>query len=300
VTPTLAEPDATRERPAAPPDRFFAALERCPLALDAGMGTRLLARGLDLRRDDPCLWNLDRPEDVLAIHRLDAAAGARGLLTNTFGANRAGLARFGRREAMEAVNRAAVGLARLAAGGRGFVLGVIGPSTSNDSAAAGEQAEVLIDCGVDAILLETFRLDAALAALAEVRRARRGPSVPLMASLWRWPDGIEEAARRLVDSGAAVVGLNCRPGISGVAPIVRRIAAAVACPLLVKPGIDPGDPDDDATPAAFAAAVPGLIARNVRLIGGCCGTTDAHVAAIAAACDCNPHPDTDPAGGTTP
>jgi 5-methyltetrahydrofolate--homocysteine methyltransferase len=71
-------------------------MARQVLVLDAGMGTRLLGRGLDLRRDDPRLWNLDRPDEVLAAHRLDAGAGSNACLTNTFGANRAWLSRLGR------------------------------------------------------------------------------------------------------------------------------------------------------------------------------------------------------------
>ena len=72
--------------------------------------------------------------------------------------------------------------------------------------------------------------------------------------------------------------------MSQATSLVRRLANAVACPLLVKPGADTGDPAGGATPAAFAAAVPGLLEHNVRLIGGCCGTTEAHIAALAAAC----------------
>ena len=66
-----------------------------PLVLDAGMGTRLMARGLNPRLDDPALWNLSRPGDVLAIHCRDVAAGSGAILTNTFGANRFWLRKFG-------------------------------------------------------------------------------------------------------------------------------------------------------------------------------------------------------------
>ena len=188
----------------------------------------------------------------------------------------------------------------MAAGPRAFVVGDIGPSTADDPGAAGDQAAILIESGVDALVLETFQLEAAVAALAEVRMVQGSPPVPLIASLWRWPDAVEDAARRLVDAGAAVVGLNCRPGVTRVLPLVRRLAAALACPLLVKPGVDASDPDRDATPAAFAAAVPGLLEHNVRLIGGCCGTTEAHVAAIAAACDRVRQPDSERPRGTAP
>jgi homocysteine S-methyltransferase len=268
------------------------------------MGTRLCLGGrLDLRVDDPCLWNLDHPEQVLEIHRRDAAAGSRVLFTNTFGANRSWLARFRRRGELEAINRAAVDLARRAAGPSNDIVGDIGPSTSEEPGAAGEQAAVLVDSGVDALILETFLLEDAIAALREIRGRTITPAVPLIASLWRWPDAVEDAARRLVDAGADVVGLNCRPAMSRALAVVRRLAGAVACPLLVKPGVAPGDPEHDSTPSAFAAAVPGLIGYNVRLIGGCCGTTEAHVAALAAACAVPRNPEnpdaTEPGGPAT-
>ena len=82
------------------------------------MGTRLMALGLDPRSDDPALWNLSRPDDVLAIHRRDVAAGAGAILTNTFGANRFWLRKFGQDGAVESINRRAVRLARRAAGPR--------------------------------------------------------------------------------------------------------------------------------------------------------------------------------------
>src|SRR3954470_1098837 len=103
--------------------RFRAALARGPLLLDAALGTRLIARGLDPARDDPALWNLDRPDDVLDLHRRDVAAGADALLTNTFGATRLTLARLGRSDAVVEINRRAVALARQAAGPDRFVLG---------------------------------------------------------------------------------------------------------------------------------------------------------------------------------
>jgi methionine synthase I (cobalamin-dependent) len=282
------------------PDRFLAALDRGPLVVDAGMGTRLCARGLDLRRGDPCLWNLDGPEEVLDIHRRDAAAGGRVFFTNTFGANRAWLTRYGRRGDMEPINRAGVGLARLAAGPSGFVAGDIGPSTGDDPGAAGEQAAVLLDSGVDALVFETFRIETALAALREARLQIGTLPIPLIASLWQWPEDAEDAARRLLDAGAAVIGLNCRPAIGAAASLARRLAAAVACPLLVKPGIDASDPECDSTPAAFTAAVPVLVEHNVRLIGGCCGTTEAHVAALASACDRYRCPENGPTRGAAP
>lgn len=294
MTSTIAEATTPQRAPAgapavvaalpSPSARFLAEIARGPLALDAGMGTRLLARGLDPRRDDPSLWNLDHPDDVLRIHHRDADAGARALLTNTFGANRSWLARFARSREAGSINRAAVALARRAAGPSGFVIGDIGPSAAGDAGAAREQAAFLVRAGVDALILETFRLEPALDVLRGLHVDRVSPRVPVIVSLWQWPDAVEGAASLLAQAGADVLGLNCRPALYDILPMVRRIAGAVACPLLVKPGIAPGDDPGRSTPSAFADAVPALIGRNVRLIGGCCGTTEDHVAAIARAC----------------
>ena len=94
------------------------------------MGTRLMALGLDPASDDPALWNLSRPDDVLAIHRRDVAAGAGAILTNTFGANRFWLARFGRQRRRRVDQSPGVRLARRAAGPGRFVVGDIGPTAA--------------------------------------------------------------------------------------------------------------------------------------------------------------------------
>src|SRR3954468_20002465 len=141
--------------------RLWAALQQGPVILDAAMGTRLQARGLDFRSDDPSLWNLTYPEEILALHRRDVSAGSRVLFTHTFGANRPWLARYGRSEAIEAINRRAVALARRAAGPGGFVAGDIGPSAAEQTGAAAEQAAILVDAGVDALVFETYRAETA-------------------------------------------------------------------------------------------------------------------------------------------
>src|SRR3954453_4253877 len=86
-------------------DRLRAAMARGPLVLDAAMGTRLIARGLDLLGDDPALWNLSHPGVVRELHARDVAAGSDAVVTNTFGANRIWLARYGRAKDVAEINR---------------------------------------------------------------------------------------------------------------------------------------------------------------------------------------------------
>jgi methionine synthase I (cobalamin-dependent) len=270
------------------PHPLAAELARGPLVMDSAMGTRLLHRGLDLRFDDPCLWNLSHPLEVLDIHRRDVQAGAQVLVTNTFGANRSWLAsdRFGLQggrpaRAIREINRRAVDLAREAAGRGRFVAGCIGPTAALEAGAAAEQAEILLDAGVDALLLETYRAPAAARVLHEVR-ARTGSRALCLASLWEWPEPTDAPAAQLLALGADVLGMNCQIGIDRALAFADRLGREIRCPILVKPGASPTDPRSD--PAAFAAAVPALLARGVRLLGGCCGTTEHHVAAFAAAC----------------
>jgi len=245
------------------------------------MGTRLVALGLDLRIDDPALWNLTHPEHVLEQHRRDVSSGSAAVLTNTFGANRFWLARFGRAGAVESINRRAVDLARLAAGPGRFVLGGVGPTASRLAGAAALQAAILVDASVDALCFETFQAAEIESVLLDLA-ARPAVPIPIFVSLWKWPEPPDSIARRLVELGARALGMNCQAGVDAAVAFAGRMDGVVACPLLVKPGAgEAGRPDG--TPASFAAAVPRLLEHNVRLLGGCCGTNELHIAALRAA-----------------
>ncbi len=241
------------------------------------MGTRLIARGLTLDRDDPCLWNLSHPDDVLDIHRRDVAAGADALLTNTFGANRVWLARFGRAGDVPAILRRAVALAREAAGPDRFVVGCLGPTAIGDPAAYRDAAAVLVAEGVDALILETHTAEDARRGL---ERLRETFELPILVSIvGGWNGENSDSFPR----GASAVGINCEP-LEVVIERLGTLRSAIGgdLPFLSKPGGGlPGEPPT--SPLAFAASVPALRASGVRLFGGCCGTTEAHVAALRSA-----------------
>jgi methionine synthase I (cobalamin-dependent) len=255
------------------------------LILDAAMGTRLVAQGLRLEDDDPCLWNLTHPEAVLAIHHRDVAAGADVLVTNTFGANPAALARQAGRQAdadLAAINRAGVALARRAAGPGRFVVGSIGP-TAADGRAVAAQAALLQAAGVDALLFETHRLDQAEAALEQLGRdepaAEGACTLPRLVSLIAWPDPADAAVRRLTARGAVALGVNCQDGMEPALALAERLRLSTGHPLIVKPAAGrPGGPLE--SPDAFARAVARLKAIAPVLVGGCCGTTETHLAAL--------------------
>jgi methionine synthase I (cobalamin-dependent) len=279
--------DSLSDVPAARPalcqrSEVFADEMRVPLVLDAAMGTRLLERGLNLGSDDPSLWNLHRPEEVADVHRRDVDAGAGAILTNTFGANRIWLDRFGSRDHVVEINRAATRIARSAAGEARLVFGDVGPSAGIELFAVLEQVAALVDAGVDALLFETFRASEALPVIRAIT-AKGTIRVPILVSLWEWPDPPGPVARSLVDAGASVIGMNCRRGIGEALRFANRLAGELDLPLLVKPSA--GVPaNDDESPEGFAALVPELFARNVRFFGGCCGTTEQHTKALALAC----------------
>jgi 5-methyltetrahydrofolate--homocysteine methyltransferase len=265
------------------PNLIAAASDRL-LVMDAGMGTRLLAMGLCLKSDDPALWNIAHPAAVASVHALDVAAGSTVLTTNTFGANRSWLQRYGRGDDLARINHLGVSIAQSSGRGQGgLVVGSIGPTALDQPGALQEQAELLESAGVDALLLETFRGDQAVAALQQLAPlpSRR----PVLVSLYEWPApapalaAIEDLARRLEDLGASVLGVNCVPGMKAALRVIERLARVTQLPLLVKPASLAGEAVE-----SFGAAVPELLALGVRLIGGCCGTDERHVAAIHAAC----------------
>jgi 5-methyltetrahydrofolate--homocysteine methyltransferase len=261
--------------------RLLDALAVRPLLLDGGMGTRLIARGLDLSSDAPVLWNLSHPDEVSEIHRRDVAAGSDAVLSNTFGADTVSLDR--ETWDLSAINRRAVELARDVVGADRFILGSISPRASHSETAYAAQAEALAEAGADALFLETHTPDEALVGLHQLRHC-----FPLPIVVGVFTGMGEDELRELVDRGADVVGMNCRDPSEVQAWAEDRVpvrdASGRRIPFLSEPSAS--HPDyGDVPPAQFAAIIPGLLRRGFRLFGGCCGATEAHVAAMRSALD---------------
>jgi 5-methyltetrahydrofolate--homocysteine methyltransferase len=277
--------------------RFLEALHSGQvLLMDGAMGTELLRAGL---RPGECgvHWNLTQPEKVAAIHRAYVAAGARCLLTNTFQANPAALARHGIGDKLEAINQAGVALARTAAGPDGFVLGDIGPVGETWQTEPVKRVARSLR-GVDALLLETYSDTDALWAVKYACRLVVDEALPIFLSIAyeRTADGVVTAhggqtpevfAQLAPRYGVAALGVNCGRDIDLdlMARIVRRYRETTDLPLFARPNAGtpqrgPGGWIYSETPERMAGRLEQLLEAGVALVGGCCGTTPAHVAAF--------------------
>ncbi|MGH7353456.1 MAG: methionine synthase [Candidatus Rokuibacteriota bacterium] len=292
-------------------DRFRKAFAERVLVLDGAMGTMIQAVGLGA--DDfggPELegcnehLNLTRPDVIRDIHRAYLDAGADCVSTNTFGCAPWVLAEYGLADRLHAITLAAAQIAREAAGDR-FVLGAMGPSTrtitvtqnvtfDKVSTGYGAQARALIEGGVDALLLETqqdtLNLKAAGIGVREAMRATRR-DVPLMVSATIEPTGTMLAGQAvdalyvsLQHLGIFSIGLNCATGPEFMTDHLRSLSALATCFVSVYPNA--GLPDEQGqygeTPQSLAFKLRRFLDEGwLNLVGGCCGTTPAHIRAIA-------------------
>jgi methionine synthase I (cobalamin-dependent) len=272
-----------------------------PVVTDGAWGTQLQAQGLS-GGACPDQWNLTHADVVERIPRAYAAAGSQIVLTNTFRANRVSLASYGLADQVVEINRRGVEISRAGAGTHVRVFASIGPSgkmliagevTEQELAAAfSEQAEALAGAGADGIVIETMaELEEAELALT----AARATGLPVVACVVfdSGPNhdctmmGVtpEQAAQRLAAAGADVVGANCGQGIAGYVDICRRMRAVTEKPLWIKanagtPEVVHGEVVYQTNPEEFAAHGPALLAAGAQFIGGCCGTTPEHIAAL--------------------
>jgi 5-methyltetrahydrofolate--homocysteine methyltransferase len=271
------------------------------------MGTMLFAAGLQFG-DPPEAWNISHPDVVRRIHRAYLDAGARILMTNTFGANRLRLGLHGLDRRVAELNRTAAVLLRGevdAAGGHALVAGDIGPSGAImaptgtlefDEAVDvfAEQAGALRAGGVDLLWIETMSdLREMQAAIEGVRSV--APDLPLITTMTfdtrgRTMMGVspEQAVSTLVAWGADAVGGNCGNGPDELVAVIDRMRAVARGATLVAKSYAgmPELVDMQAVyrsdPDTMAASAATMRAAGATIVGGCCGTTPAHLAAIAA------------------
>ncbi|HEX8284359.1 MAG TPA: bifunctional homocysteine S-methyltransferase/methylenetetrahydrofolate reductase [Pyrinomonadaceae bacterium] len=268
---------------------------------DGAMGTMLYAKGVYINRSYDEL-NLTSPDLVRAVHEEYVRAGAEVIETNTFTATAHKLQQYGLEGRLREINATAARLAREAADGRAYVAGAVGPlglriepygPTSFDEAKElfKQQVEALLEGGVDLFLLETF------SDISEVRQAIRAvrelSDLPIVAQMTIMLDGNtsfgttpEVFTARLDEWGADVIGLNCGVGPATVLTAVERMRLATTKKLSAQPNA--GLPRDVqgrqfymCSPEYMAKYAKRLIQAGVRFIGGCCGTTPAHIKLIS-------------------
>ncbi len=253
--------------------------------------------------------NLSAPEVITAMHRSFYEAGAQVVESNTFGASRIVLAEYGLEDRVREINLAAVGAARKAAEGlegRRYVAGSVGPTTKLPSlghisrdelfAATREQIEVLVEGGVDLLLVETaqdlLQLKSALVAAFEVCEAAKR-RVPVMASVTVERTGtmlvgsdIAAAAVTLEPFGLFSLGLNCATGPGDMESHIRYLAenwpGRISCmPNQGLPEVVDGRTFYPLDPEAYARQMRNFVERyGVSVVGGCCGTTPEHIRAL--------------------
>jgi homocysteine S-methyltransferase len=265
---------------------------------DGAMGTMIYSRGVFLNRCFDEL-NLSNSALVRSVHEDYVEAGAELIETNTFGAHRLKLGPHGLEKHVHKINREGARIAREAAQGRALVAGSIGPlgkpmeplgsiSFADAVAVYQEQAEGLAEGGVDLFLIETMpSVEQARAALAAVRAAS---SLPVAVSLTFTEEGTtfygdkpEDAVVALEAEGVAVIGANCSQGPQPMLETIQRMAAAAktaklsAMPNAGAPALVEGRYVYLCTPEYMASYARRFIAAGVSVVGGCCGTTPAHI-----------------------
>lgn len=271
-------------------------LNRGRLLLDGATGTMLYAFGHS-RHEPSAMALLTAPDTVRKIHAAYRDAGAGLLTTNTFQAHRLALERVGLADRLEMINRTAVTLAREAAEECCYVVASIGPpgrrlSTLGDRSfgeavkAYREQIAILETAGVDGFLLETFSdLLELQAALQATRDATRLPVIASMALVGAEVEErllTPEAAAQVAEAmGAKAVGINCMEPRK-TASALSRMRTATRLSLMARPSA--GLPDTNGsypvTPEEFSRWGKALLGAGANLLGGCCGTTPAHIAAL--------------------
>lgn len=279
--------------------RFHALIEQRLIQLDGATGTELVKRGMPAGVC-PEAWVLEHPEALAAVQQAYAASGSDLVYAPTFGGNPLKLAEFHLEQRTGEINRQLAKISRRAVPGK-LVFGDIAPTGQlvepfgplpfeKTVELYKEQVRGLIDGGVDGFAIETMMdLQEARAALIAVRELS---DLPAIVTLTFEPGGRTltgvhpvSALVTLQALGADAFGCNCSTGPAEMAEVIRELKPYAAIPLVAKPNagmphLVDGTTVFDLAPDAFAKASVALIDAGANLLGGCCGTSPAHLAAL--------------------
>src|SRR4051812_6264455 len=306
---------------------FLAAVRDRVVVFDGGMGATLEQFDLSLERDYQLPGRchealvLNRPDVIQGVHESMVEAGAEVVETDTFQASRLKLDEWGMAEHTLEINRRAAEIARTAVGEDRFVAGSIGPTgflPASEDPSLGqirfrelvevftEQSQGLLEGGVDLLIVETaqdiLEVKAAIFGMREAFKLT-GRRVPIQASVSLLPNGgkmllgtdISAALATLEALKVDVIGLNCSTGPEDMRDAVRFLGEYSPVPVHCIPnaGIPHQGPDGETVfpeqPGPLAEALGDFVERyGVGIVGGCCGTTPAHIAAIKERCASHP------------
>ncbi len=283
------------------------ALGNQPMLSDGGMGTQLIEAGLTTA-DCGVVWNVDRPDVIESVHRRYVEAGCELVTTNTFQASATALAMHGLADRAAELSRAGAQVARRAAGDRALVMADIGPfggfleplgetTEAELTAIFTEQLSAMQEGGADLVVVETMS-DPNEVAVA-VRAAKALSDWPVIATYAFQRSGdqfttmmgtsVEDALAAAADAGADVIGANCGTALDLDA--YRQLGDALLTaagdkPVILQPNAgSPVQQDGQtvylATPDDMAQLAGDLVGRGIKVVGGCCGTTPEHLAAMA-------------------
>jgi len=284
-------------------EQFDILLKTRILLLDGAMGTFLIEAGL-LPGQAPEEFNLLHPEAVMQAHRGYVEAGADIILTNTFGGTAIKLGEFGLQDKMAEINAKGVEIARKASQGKALIAGSIGPCGrylppigTLDFAEAvktfREQTAALVQSGIDLIVVETMSdIREMRACLIGIREAYEGPLIAHIT----FPDGFTTITGTGAETAAAIiealevdaVGINCSTGPKEMLPLVETMVKSTHLPISVEPNagmprLTAGKTVYPTSPEVLAEFAVKCANMGVNIIGACCGSTPAHIAAIKAA-----------------
>lgn len=284
-------------------EEFKTLVQSRPIILDGATGTNLQKAGMPVGVC-PEQWILENPEVLVELQKAYVEAGTDILFAPTFTANRIKLDEYGLSEKLVSMNRELVALSKRAAGGHAYVAGDL-TMTGQQLYPLGElmfeelvgvyreQAKVIYEAGADLFVVETMMsLQESRAAVIAIREVC---DLPIMVSLTYNEDGrtlygTDPATAVIVlqSLGADAVGLNCSTGPEAMLAPVAQMAEYATVPVLAKPNAGMPELVDGVTvyrttPEEFAAVGAKLVEAGAAILGGCCGTTPAHIAALAAA-----------------
>ena len=284
---------------------FQALLGKGTVILDGATGSNLRASGMPV---GVCTeqWVLEHPEVLQNLQRAYVEAGSQIVYAPSFSANRLSLSMYGLEDRLEEMNRALVQISREAVGGRAYVAGDMATCGKPVDVEGGvsydelievyrEQAQLLVDAGVDLIGLETMM--GVTECSAAIEAIRSVCDLPVMCTLTldavgaAYFDGDAElAAQTLPALGADAIGVNCGQGPELYVSVIQRMRAHTDLPLIAKPnaGLPVIQSDGSAvygmSPGKFAREMQQLRKAGASILGGCCGTTPEHIRMLKELC----------------